>query len=132
MIKNSQKEICIISPWVGKYSEETLSFLKSAAQRGVQIKIIYGYTDNISDERERNSEQWIERYKHELGKMLTLKRGNTHVKLSICDETTYLSGSYNLLSSANGYIQKASDEYMLYEENRQEAKKLRQEFFGDM
>lgn len=64
--------------------------------------------------------------------MLTLKRGNTHVKLSICDETTYLSGSYNLLSSANGYIQKASDEYMLYEENRQEAKKLRQEFFGDM
>ena len=54
------------------------------------------------------------------------------MKLSICDETTYLSGSYNLLSSANGYIQKASDEYMLYEENRQEAKKLRQEFFGDM
>ena len=141
--KDAKSEIDIISPWISNWifkDEELMNGFRIALSKGVNIKILYGighgsnfkynYDDKRSIYTEENALRLEELFAQYKG-TLTLKRGNTHEKILLCDDKYVLIGSYNLLSFNGDY--KGHDirgECMQYQENKNHIKKLRKEYFS--
>jgi hypothetical protein len=103
--KIAKKEIDIICPWINQtvVNDRLLALIKEALERGVKIKIVYGMGD---DQRSRTSEQTVEMMKRifcEYAERILFYKGNTHVKMLLCDDKYSLVGSYNFLSFAGNY-----------------------------
>lgn len=119
---NAQTEIDIISPWIANFINEPLfiNMVKQALQRGVVVKIKYGFSENRGGKdlsREtlkkvlksdfgitRDERSILNIYKlHKaldgkyLGKIITCRQ-DSHAKLLIVDKKYYLIGSFNFLS----------------------------------
>ncbi|MDP3385952.1 MAG: phospholipase D-like domain-containing protein [Eubacteriales bacterium] len=103
----AEKEIDIVCPWINQnvVNDKLISLMDEALCRGVKIKIMYGIGDG-EDERSSTSEETVEMLKRRFeidGENLSFKRGNTHVKLLLCDDKYWMLGSYNFLSFAGDY-----------------------------
>lgn len=119
---DAQTEIDIISPWLAKFTAEPIFYamIRKALQRGVVIKIRYGFHDNrggpdISRETlkqivksgfGRSRDEWsilnIYKLHKEFdgkypGKIITCRQ-DSHAKVLITDKKYYLIGSFNFLS----------------------------------
>ncbi len=119
---DAQTEIDIISPWIANFINEPffVNMVKQALQRGVVVKIKYGFCENrggkdLSREtlkkviksdfgitRDERSILNIYRLHKKLdgkylGKIVTCRQ-DSHAKLLIVDKKYYLIGSFNFLS----------------------------------
>lgn len=156
-IKNSKKYVYIVSPWVAgpkKYSDQTYDendwktklfnklcdYMKDALNRGVEIRILYGYNDQYDKEVSGNKKDYqsmaaIKEYKKRLG-MPGFKtyKANTHEKLIIVDDQYFLIGSYNVLSFSAPYDEDVIDvrhEVLFKSDDALELKALKSEYFDD-
>lgn len=135
-LKNAQKSLYIISPWMNNYvvNDQFKNQLIELLKRNVEIRIIYGINSpHNSDERDVRTEK-IAKELREIGKkynnLLRLKHGHTHEKLLICDEKYYMNGSYNFLSyspDGDGYFR---NEGCTYIESEMTAKAATEERFN--
>ncbi|UTE74414.1 hypothetical protein M1I95_08160 [Rossellomorea marisflavi] len=108
-LDNSEEEVCIISPWLGKWillgGNELMNRFSSLLKRGVRLKIAYGISNHSyqkQDDRNANTEKVAEELQRKFrkhGDLFQLRKVNTHHKLLICDNSYYVQGSYNLLSN---------------------------------
>lgn len=134
-LKTAKKEIDIISPWVGENVINAINpIISKALENGVKINIVYGIQEGGSydrngkeDKTHENVERLREEYKDKSN--FQLKKGNTHIKLFICDESFYLMGSYNFLSFGGHYNSNTRDELVEYSENIEKLRELRAEHF---
>ena len=136
VLKNAQKSLYIISPWMNNYvvNDQFKNQLIELLKRNVEIRIIYGINSpHNSDERDVRTEK-IAKELREIGKkynnLLRLKHGHTHEKLLICDEKYYMNGSYNFLSyspDGDGYFR---NEGCTYIESEMTAKAATEERFN--
>ncbi len=119
---DAQTEIDIISPWIANFINEPLfvNMIQKALQRGVIIKIKYGFSENrggkdlsretlkkaiksdYSASREERSILNIYKLHKKLDKSypgrIVSYRQDSHAKLLIVDKKYYLIGSFNFLS----------------------------------
>lgn len=107
----AETEICIMSPWISdriyhKYLKDSIA---NALNRGVKIKILYGFLENSTDRKDSyNSDYVVELMKKDfpsaygknliIRQMTDLNKYGTHGKLVIKDDDFYLLGSFNFLS----------------------------------
>ncbi|MFD3248412.1 AAA domain-containing protein [Rahnella aquatilis] len=102
-----QQELIVVSPWL-RFNREgenpQLSLLIAARQRGIDVKVYYGY-DHAKYGFERDGDPLlIEQYIQSLGRenVIRINEG-THEKLLLVDNHYALVGSWNWLS--HGYHQ---------------------------
>ena len=141
--KSAENEIDIISPWISNWifkDEDLMEGFKTALDRGVTIKLLYGigdtnsfnnnYNNKKSVNTEKNAKKLREKFKNLRGKLI-LKRANTHEKILLCDYKYVLIGSYNFLSFDGKYnCEGVRDECVQYQENKCYIEKLRKEYFN--
>ncbi len=102
----SEQELVIITPWIrqgGHRSQRPeLALLVATQQRGVKVKIYYGYYHQRWDRIDDNDEDLIAQYRGQLGKdnLIRLTEG-THEKVMMIDGRHIVIGSWNWLS--HGY-----------------------------
>lgn len=101
-IRESQKRLMIISPWINAYSvdAELLREIENLLRREVKLYIGYG----ISDEKDQNysnrkAEQDLQKLAKRYSDNFIFKRlGDTHAKILISDTEFYVVTSFNWLS----------------------------------
>lgn len=110
-LKESNSEICIISPWLGGWLVKDNVLMKqfeAAIRRGVDIKIVYGISYNSaysnSDKRDQTSKSVAKELRKKWSNKgysgkIKIQESNTHYKLLISDDLYYVETSYNLLSN---------------------------------
>lgn len=102
----SEVELIVITPWIrrgGKeYQRPELAQLVTAQQRGVRVKVYYGYFHQRFERADDNDESLITEYCEKLGKenVVRLVEG-THEKVLMIDSRYIILGSWNWLS--HGY-----------------------------
>ena len=135
--KVAEQEIDIISPWANYIVMNSLkNDIRAAIERGVTIKIIYGIgnfnSTNQKDGDKRNAltEKVLKEYAKEFSSSNRFKiyKGNTHIKLLICDNKYYVQGSYNFLSFDGKYTEDVRSELALYSELEGEIQELKKLF----
>lgn len=101
-----EKELVIIAPWIrrtGKqYQRPELAQLVATQQRGIRVKVYYGYYHQGLDRADDNDETLVAEYREQLGKenIIRLTEG-THEKVMMIDGRYIVLGSWNWLS--HGY-----------------------------
>lgn len=122
VLMNAKKEICILSPWLGKVVDKKLDIgknfiaaIEKKLKEGVTVKISYGIGEmpDYSEIDTSNIDirtKWSVKHAHYLterfskyGKLFRMKKVNSHGKLMICDDDYYLIGSFNFLSFEGSY-----------------------------
>lgn len=103
LIDEAEHEVDIMAPNVNFYvinNTELLSKLRAAIQRGVIIKVNYGFDDNYNGERRIRTQDAIKEMHKKLNysSSFKAKEGHSHIKALIIDEKYYYTGSYNLLT----------------------------------
>lgn len=138
-LKNAQKSLYIISPWMNHYiiNDEFKQDLENLLKKGVKVRIICGITDPLSEKqdfRDLNTQKIANeliRICEPYGDLFKLQFGQTHEKLLICDDTHYINGSFNFLSYSGGenkYFRNEGSTYIQDEMIIQETIKLRFDF----
>ena len=139
--KEAKQEINIISPWANYTVMNSLkNHIRDAIERGVAIKIIYGIgnfnSSNQKDGDKRNTltEKILMEYAKEFSSSnrFRIYKGNTHIKLLICDNKYYVQGSYNFLSFDGKYTEDVRSELALYSESGSEIQELKKLFSTDL
>lgn len=106
LVTQCEQELVIITPWIrrgGKqYQRPELAQLVSTQQRGVRVKVYYGYYHQRLDRADDNDEALVAEYREQLGKdnVIRLTEG-THEKVLMIDGRYIVLGSWNWLS--HGY-----------------------------
>ena len=128
----AQMRVDIISPWLTRYgvNNKMIRLMKAALDRGVSIRIIYGYEGGDLEEESIKLSKNLEQYFHNYNNSFKIRRVNTHEKLLICDELFFLIGSYNLLSFSGKYGHRTRNEMMLYSEDIEILRQLRKKYFS--
>ncbi|QZY86403.1 phospholipase D-like domain-containing protein [Exiguobacterium acetylicum] len=109
-LKNAEKSLYIISPWMNNYiiNDEFKRDLINLLKRGVKVRIICGITDHLDEKqdfRDLNTQKIAKelvRIAEPYHDLFKLKFGQTHEKLLICDDIHYINGSFNFLSYSGG------------------------------
>lgn len=138
-LKNAQKSLYIISPWMNNYiiNDEFKQDLENLLKRGVKVRIICGITDHKSEQqdfRDLNTQKIAKeliRIAEPYGDLFRLKFGQTHEKLLVCDDLHYINGSFNFLSYSGGDDKYFRNEGSTYCQDKiliQETIKLRFDF----
>lgn len=138
-LKNAEKSLYIISPWMNNYviNSEFKNDLENLLKRGVKVRIICGIADFTSgnqDYRDKNTQKIANeliRIAEPYDDLFGLKFGQTHEKLLICDDVHYINGSFNFLSYSGGedkYFRNEGSTYCQDETLIQETIKLRFDF----
>lgn len=102
----SEQEMIIITPWIrrgGKrYQRPELAQLVATQQRGVKVKVYYGYYHQRLERPDDNDETLVAEYREQLGRdnVIRLPEG-THEKVLMIDGRYIVLGSWNWLS--HGY-----------------------------
>ncbi|MFC3395040.1 AAA domain-containing protein [Brenneria rubrifaciens] len=102
----SEQEMIVITPWIrrgGKrYQRPELAQLVATQQRGVRVRVYYGYYHQRLDRADDNDEALVAEYCERLGKenVIRLMEG-THEKVLMIDGRYVVLGSWNWLS--HGY-----------------------------
>jgi hypothetical protein len=105
-ITDAHERVMIVSPWITAEAtdNEVINAIEAALQRGVNIFIGYGITDDTSRERDRPPDPRVmdklrrfERSRRLRGRLI-VKRLQTHEKIFLKDDDTYIVGSFNWLS----------------------------------
>jgi hypothetical protein len=102
----SEQELVVITPWIrrsGKrYQRPELAQLVATQQRGVNVKVYYGYFHQRFERAEDNDESLVAEYREQLGRdnVIRLPEG-THEKVLMIDGRYIVLGSWNWLS--HGY-----------------------------
>ncbi len=104
LVSECEKELVIITPWIrqGQMQRPELAQLVATQQRGVKVRIYYGYYHKKYDRQGDNDETLIAEYQEKLGKenIIRLTEG-THEKVIMIDGRYIVLGSWNWLS--HGY-----------------------------
>ena len=97
-LQEADKEVVIIAPWLryDQYLAEQLHDIEKAVERGVEVRVFYGW--KMGDARE--SEDQIRHYRKVLGQNLIRVSNNTHEKCVVRDRNEMAIGSFNWLSHA--------------------------------
>ncbi|QHM73821.1 AAA domain-containing protein [Mixta intestinalis] len=99
----SEKELIIITPWIrrsgNEYQRPELAQLVATQQRGVRVKVYYGYHHQRFERTGDNDESLVAEYSEKLGKenVIRLPEG-THEKVLMIDGRYLVLGSWNWLS----------------------------------
>lgn len=129
-INESHNELLIISPWISTYVINGLKeLLDEAINRGVTIKIIYGFGKDDRLVESRNAATELSNCYS--GKIIT-KEMNTHYKLVISDNSFYIQGSYNFLSFGGQFTSNTRNEGAIYCTNKEEIQHLKDMYFKDV
>jgi len=137
MLKKAKYEILIISPWIGSWPySEIVTILKQ--KKSVNIKVLYGIDDSSGsnytkkDYRANISDNYIKKYRDDVGDNFKSKKTNTHVKLVICDNCCYLLGSMNVMSFAANYNTNPSlhHEISILSRDKNMIEKLKRAYFN--
>lgn len=120
-IQNAQKEIYIVSPWIGRnvINEEFFNHIGELKQKDGGIKVVFGYRNGnkntstaseLANELERTHslgyatqeevEKIIEEMYEKIGKENLIYDPPTHAKILIIDHEYMTIGSHNWLSNA--------------------------------
>ncbi|CDL84197.1 AAA domain-containing protein [Xenorhabdus szentirmaii] len=106
LIAQSKNEVIVITPWIRRggtqYQRPELAQLLATQQRGVRVKVYYGYYHQRLDRADDNDHTLIAEYREQLGKgnIIRLTEG-THEKVLMIDGRYIILGSWNWLS--HGY-----------------------------
>ena len=107
------KELIVITPWIrnhrGSHQQPQLELLSAAQQRGINVKVYYGYFHIDLKDKEDQDENLIELYRQRLGEsnVIRLEEG-THEKILMIDNYLVTLGSWNWLSHNYDYACKQS------------------------
>ncbi|MFD1804312.1 AAA domain-containing protein [Mixta tenebrionis] len=99
----SENELIIITPWIrrsgNEYQRSELAQLVATQQRGVRVKVCYGYYHQRFERPGDNDESLVAEYRERLGKenVIRLPEG-THEKVLMIDGRYIVLGSWNWLS----------------------------------
>lgn len=107
-LRTVQREVIIISPWITPRAVDKgiVTLLRSAARRGVRIRIAYGLGQqrrdaegerNRSNAREVRERLFQDSTIRQYLEMTTVRR-ETHEKILVCDDTFAVATSFNWLS----------------------------------
>ena len=120
-IQNAQKEIYIVSPWIGRnvINDEFFNRIGELKQKNGGIKVVFGYRNGnkntstaseLANELERTHslgyarpeevEKMIEEMYEKIGKENFIYDPPTHAKILIIDREYMMIGSHNWLSNA--------------------------------
>ncbi|MEA5551340.1 phospholipase D-like domain-containing protein [Anabaena cylindrica UHCC 0172] len=103
-LKNSQKRLLIISPWIRATATNQwlVNQLEKLVRRGVKVFIGYGYGDKDEEDRrdyDIKAEEAIQKLAKRYPDNVVFKRlGDTHCKILISDQRFAIVGSFNWLS----------------------------------
>lgn len=103
-LKNSQKRLLIISPWIRATATNQwlVNQLDKLVRKGVKVFIGYGYGDKDEEDRrdyDIKAEEAIQKLAKGYPDNLVFKRlGDTHCKILISDQKFAIVGSFNWLS----------------------------------
>jgi hypothetical protein len=112
-LKEAQKEIIIISPWMNRRTcdDNLCDLVAQAVKRGVHVRIGYGITERAGDLdigrnranaqrviRELNAAVVRETPQGQAALLEIKKTGGTHQKILVCDRAFAVLGSFNWLS----------------------------------
>ncbi|MBC1239569.1 phospholipase D-like domain-containing protein [Nostoc sp. 2RC] len=103
-LKNSQKRLLIISPWIRATATNQwlVNQLEKLVRRGVKVFIGYGYGDKDEEDRRNydiKAEEAIQKLAKRYPDNVVFKRlGDTHCKILISDQKFAIVGSFNWLS----------------------------------
>lgn len=112
-LDDGTEEVCIISPWLGKWilsdQHGLMPRFKKLLDRGATLKIAYGISNHsynredsrniMADSVARDLRNKFKKY----GAKFQIQKVSTHHKLLICDNSFYVQGSYNLLSNQGNF-----------------------------
>lgn len=95
-LQEADKEVVIISPWLryDEYLAEQLLDIEKAVERGIEVRVFYGW--KMGDSRE--TEDQIRHYRKVLGQNLVRVSNHTHEKCVVRDREEMAIGSFNWLS----------------------------------
>lgn len=141
MIINSEKCIYIASPFVKEAQANNMKIkLLEALKKNpyLNIKVLYGIKDKndngkyIDEAQLKRSKQNIKDMKKALGNKLTYKETNTHVKIIIFDDKSFILGSANVLSFTGIYDKKPDlhGEVAILSTDRELLEKLKEKYFN--
>ena len=103
VFEEATEEIIIAVPWLRelKYGNyRRFNAVKAAAERGVKVIILYGYSNISSDPDDQNTDpKLIDKFKKLLGKNLIRLKSGTHEKVMVVDRQEMYVGSFNWLSN---------------------------------
>ena len=107
-VNNAKNDFIIVTPWVKMHNLQnfSLDYLKKLNEKGIKVKIIYGYSEN--DYGEDEALALLKEFKN-----ISLNKhpNSTHSKLIITDNSQAIIGSFNWLSHA--YYKKNLPDYVL-------------------
>ena len=112
-----EQELVIITPWIrrggSQYQRPELAQLIAAQQRGIRVKVYYGYYHQRLDRAEDNDESLVAEYREKLGKenVIRLTEG-THEKVIMIDGRYIVLGSWNWLSHGYHYSCERSEQFI--------------------
>jgi len=131
-LSTAKGEIDIISPWLSEnaINEKLIAMMEKALQKGVTIKIVYGYEGGALETKSRETANRLKRIYRKYGETFNIRRINTHEKLLICDESFFMIGSYNLLSFGGRFDSNTRDEIMLFSKDSNLIQSLRKKHFN--
>jgi hypothetical protein len=105
-IEDARERLMIVAPWITAEATdaEVMNGIEAALRRGVEVFIGYGIADDTSRERERPPDprvmdklRRLETNRRLRGR-LVVRRLQTHEKIFLKDDDTYIVGSFNWLS----------------------------------
>jgi DNA/RNA endonuclease YhcR with UshA esterase domain len=131
-LSTAKGEIDIISPWLSEnaINEKLIAMMEKALQKGVTIKIIYGYEGGILETKSQEIANRLKLIYRNYRETFKIRRINTHEKLLICDESFFMIGSYNLLSFGGRFDSNTRDEIMLFSKESNLIRSLRKKHFN--
>lgn len=100
-----QKSFYVIVPWIRNpingSPQKQLELLKATKERGVEVKVFYGYNNVELNKSEDNDKDLVQTYITALGveNVVRLPSG-THEKVLLIDDRILVVGSWNWLSNA--------------------------------
>lgn len=104
-LSSCESSIKIVVPWIRNPYKNTvhkqLELLQAAKQRGVDVKVYYGYNNVNLNIDNGNDLGLVEQYELALGQENVIRiAGGTHEKILIVDDKFIVIGSWNWLSNA--------------------------------
>ena len=141
-ILKAQKYIYIISPFLSRRQVKDIKEKLIQATRSnpdLKIKILYGMKDKNYKASEQDEErlllarELISEIQEALGSRVRCKESNTHVKLTLMDDSDYMIGSANLLSfSGKNYNNTIDthDELSICAKDKNTVQRLKDKYFN--
>lgn len=100
-----EKSVVIVVPWIRKPSncsvQKQWELIQAAKNRGVDIKVYYGYSNLKLNQKDGNDPYLVQQYINTLGadNVIRVPQG-THEKILLVDDRILIIGSWNWLSNA--------------------------------